>query len=340
MTDSDEEGESTLALYAPLPEAYDPTKHAVQGEFVGDLFQVRIIDSEGQPVLVYDLEEGEWGEAVNDYVQPEIMREDPNELFPWVYRKTYHYTVELADGKVIANSFSFALDETIFNHPTASFIGFHINTEYHDPEEIVNVIGRTILEMHYINWCDDNPNNPLDFEGYLQLVADGGGQYTFNGSQEAVNVDYRNDPEFRTYRVVTADPSKPISIVFSYQTRDNIAIEAGSPRNQHSWWTVSRLDGSIAHRHNFSNGNDLSKFYDYKEKGDIFRSALGHRLMDGIRNLFQSLGFADGQMVINPNQNKYSTKANPVYGETMVKNGLFISENDQRPFYAIEPNSN
>ena len=292
IASADAEGESALALYAPLPAEYDAETDEIVGEFLLDgafTLMARPIQPEQDHAGKINTDEyqiwdptlgsGVWRELMGqeptlvklasvDFARPlespEIMDEDPNGLFPRTFQMTYDYEVAVGDGsgRTINNSITIALDKTVTEHPEVPAIGFRINTEYHDPEETVNLLGRCILEMHYHSWREDNPDSPLDFEGYLSLVADGGGQYTFKGSQESPDYGYDSD-EFRTFRVVEADPSKPLTVVMSHERRGNPAYQ-GARSFRTSYWPVVRTDGSIEVRVQFDDKakNTKSMFRD------------------------------------------------------------------------------
>jgi len=154
-------------------------------------------------------------------------------LLPRAIQKDYE---GVYDG--ITVKYSFAIDKTMLNHFPGTIIDFDLNVK--DYPELPELIALNTLKLHYLGWKSDNLNSLISFDDYIEMVKNGGGQYTSFASIDDLSVPKAKRNEIK---YVTVDPKKKVTYIQSMVP--NIL----SLGNGFSIWPVQTMNGDFEFRH-------------------------------------------------------------------------------------------
>lgn len=122
-------------------------------------------------------------------------------------------------------------------------------------EEIRERTAKYAMQMHYYAWQQQNPGRTETFEQYLDLVANGGGQYSIQASKEGVNPNNAtledivdNDgiigDRINSFKTVSVDPSKPVVIIATHGSNQYNPARSASQ----TYWPIVTSDGQVYFR--------------------------------------------------------------------------------------------
>ena len=185
-------------------------------------------------------------------------------LLPRAIQKDYE---GVYDGITI--KYSFAIDKTMLNHFPGTIVDFDLNVK--DYPELPELIALDTLKIHYLGWKSDNLNSLISFDDYIEMVKNGGGQYTTIASVDNLSISKAKRVEFK---FVTVDPKKRVTYVESMEP--NILAQNQSE----SIWPVQTLEGDFEIRRT---GRIMTSLVNYPEHSlgrywifKYLNNAMGH----------------------------------------------------------------
>ena len=150
-------------------------------------------------------------------------------LLPRAIQKDYEGVYE-----GITVKFSFAIDKTMLNHFVGTIVDFDLNIK--DYPELPELIALDTLKIHYLGWKFDNPNSLADFDDYIEMVKNGGGQYTTIASVDDLSISKAKRSELK---FVIVDPKNRVTYIESMDP--NILAQ----NQNESIWPVQTLSGDF-----------------------------------------------------------------------------------------------